>query len=95
MARPTQEDLFGADSQPELFDDGAAPPTYKPDLDKVRARLHKILAEARAAERLPWDADKVSVYQTIFPHMTGWLPEEEAKQLRFEFEAELERLKVA
>jgi hypothetical protein len=95
MARPTQEDLFETDSQSDLFDKDQAPPAYKPDLDKVRARLHKILAEARAAEKLPWDSDKVSVYRTIFPHMTGWLPDDEAKQLRFEFEAELERLKAA
>jgi hypothetical protein len=95
MARSTQQDLFGTDSQPELFDADAAPPAYRPDPDKVRARLHKILAEARAAERLPWDADKVLLYRTIFPHMAGWLPEEEAAQLRFDFDTEMARLKAA
>ncbi len=29
------------------------------------------------------------LYQTIFPQMTNWLPEEEGAQLRFEFEAEV------
>jgi hypothetical protein len=95
MARPTQQDLFTTDPQPELFDETAAPPAYRPDPDKVRAQLHKILAEARAAKKLPWEPDKVSVYRTIFPHMAGWLPEEEAKQLRFEFDTEMKRLEAA
>jgi hypothetical protein len=95
MARSTQQDLFGTDSQPELFEADAAPPAYRPDPDDVRARLHKILAEARAAEKLPWDADKVLVYRTIFPHTAGWLPEEEAAQLRFQFDTEMARLKAA
>jgi hypothetical protein len=95
MARVPQQDLFEADPQAELFDADAAPPAYRPDPDKVRERLHKILAEARAAEKLPWDHDKLLVYRTIFPQMTGWLPEEEAAQLRFEFETEMARLKAA
>ena len=95
MAGPTQQDLFGTDSQSELFDADAAPPAYRPNLDDVRARLNRILTEARAAEKLPWDADKVLVYRTIFPHMAGWLPEEEAAQLRFEFDTEMARLKAA
>jgi len=95
MARSPQQDLFDTGSQPELFEADAAPPAYRPDPDKVRAQLHKILAEARAAEKLPWDADKVLLYRTIFPHMAGWLPEEEAAQLRFAFDTEMARLKAA
>ena len=95
MARPTQQDLFETDSQPELFEADAAPPAYRPNLDEVRARLNKILAEARAAEKLPWEADKALLYRTIFPHMAGWLPDEEAAQLRFEFDTEMARLKAA
>lgn len=71
------------------------PPAYRPDPDEVRARLHRILTEARAAEKLPWDPDKLLVYRTIFPQMAGWLPEEEATQLKFEFDAEMARLKAA
>ena len=70
-------------------------PAYRPDPEKVRARLHKILAEARAAQTLPWEPTRVSLYRTIFPQMTLWLPEDEAAQLRFEFETELARLKAA
>ncbi len=95
MARQTQQDLFETGSQPELFDADAAPPAYRPDPDQVRARLHKILAEARTAEKLPWDPDKLLVYRTIFPQMARWLPEEEGAQLRFAFETELERLRAA
>lgn len=95
MPRPTQQDLFGSETQPELFGADEAPPTYRPDLDDVRARLNRILAEMRGAEKLPWDADKALMYHTIFPHMTGWLPEEEGAQLRFQFEEELARLKAA
>lgn len=89
-----QPDLFGPDAQPDLFGDEPAP-AYRPDPDKVRARLNRILTEARAARTLPWDPARVSLYRTIFPQMTLFLPEDEAAQLRFEFEAELTRLQAA
>ncbi len=94
MTRTGQTDLFAAESQPDLFGAGAAP-AYRPDPDKVRARLHKILAEARAAQTLPWEPTRVSLYRTIFPQMTLWLPEDEGAQLRFEFDTELDRLESA
>lgn len=80
-----QRDLFGKEAQP----------AYRPDPDKVRARLHKILAEARAAEKFPWGPGRVSLYRTIFPQMTNWLPEAEGAQLRFQFDTEMERLEKA
>jgi hypothetical protein len=61
----------------------------------VRGRLHNILAEARAADKVPWGLALPSLYRTIVPQMAGFLPEEEGAQLRFQFEAELERLKAA
>jgi hypothetical protein len=91
-----EPDLFGDDDgQGSLFGLDAAPPAYRPDPDKVRARLHKILAEARAAQTLPWEPTTVSLYRTIFPQMTNWLPEDEGAQLRFQFEEELTRLEAA
>jgi hypothetical protein len=67
---------------------------YKPDINRVRARLAKILGEMRAATgRL--EPTKASLYRVIFPQMTLWLPEDEGAQLRFEFEAELARLEAA
>jgi hypothetical protein len=94
MPRNDQPDLFQSDAQPDLFGD-AARVAYRPDPDKVRARLRKILGEARAAERMPWDWAQRSLYRTIVPRMTLWLPEEEAAQLRFEFETEMARLEAA
>jgi hypothetical protein len=86
-----QGDLFRAQEQPDLFGDSRLP-SYRPNPDKVRARLYKILAEARAAQRVPWEPTRVSLYRTIFPQMTLFLPEDEGAQLRFEFETELLRL---
>ena len=89
-----QPNLFGGDAQDDLF--GAdLPPAYRPDPDKVRRRLEKILAEARAAQKLPWKPTTVSLYRTVFPQMTDWLSKEEGAQLRFEFETELARLEAA
>jgi hypothetical protein len=94
MTAPRQADLFAGD-QPDPSDEDFETPEYHADPDEVRAELHQILAEVRAAQTMPWDASKVSLYRTIFPQMANWLPEEEGAQLRFEFEAELERLKAA
>jgi hypothetical protein len=35
------------------------------------------------------------MWETVFPQMANWLPEEEAEQLRFEFAREIDRLKAA
>lgn len=48
-----------------------------------------------AAQTLPWPPERAGLYRTIFPQMTNRLPEEEAAQLRFEFETEIARLKAA
>ena len=95
MTQVDDPDLFETEAQPDLFGADATPPAYRPDPDKVRSRLHKILAEARAAQRLPWEPTTVSLYRTIFPQMTNWLPDEEGAQLRFEFETEIARLEAA
>jgi hypothetical protein len=92
--RPAQPDFFESERQPDLFGAEAAP-AYRPDPAKVRARLHRILAEARAARTLPWEPGRVSLYRTIFPQMSLWLPDAEGAQLRFEFEAALSRLVTA
>ena len=94
MASPRQGDLFGND-QPDPSDEDFETPVYHADPDKVREELGRILAEARAARTMPWDARRAALYRLIFPQMTGCLPEEEGAQLRFEFEAELERLQAA
>lgn len=95
MGSTNQGELFQDSAQGELFGKDAAPPAYRPDPEKVRARLHALLAEARAAKAMPWESTTVSLYRTIFPQMSLFLPEEEGAQLRFEFEAELARLEAA
>ena len=95
MTSPRQGDFFATDPQSELFDEDAPTPVFRADPDEVRAELYKILAEARAAKTLPWEPKQVSLYKTIFPQMTNWLPEDEAAQLRFDFDAEMKRLKAA
>ena len=95
MANARQGDLFGTDPQAELVDDASPTPEYRADPDKVRAELHRILAEARAAKTLPWEPRKVSYYRTVFPQMANWLPDDEADQLRFDFASELARLDAA
>lgn len=92
MARSRQADLFSSEAQPDLFGQQAAVPAYRPDPDRVRRRLHHILAEARAADRLPWSPARLSLYCTIVPQLTPWLPDDEAAQLRFAFDEELARL---
>jgi hypothetical protein len=93
MAR--QGDLFRSDEQANLFDEDAPTPEYRADPDEVRRELYAILAQARAAQTMPWDASRTRLYRTIFPQMTNWLPAEEGGQLRFEFETELARLEAA
>ena len=116
---PDQPDLFQAEIQPDRLEEQPER-AYRPDPDKVRSRLHKILAEARSEAALEWEPSTLSLYQTALrlrsgrsslsqvhrtcssararadhsslPQMTNWLPEDEAAQLRLEFEAELKRL---
>ena len=87
---PRQRDLFLDDEAP--LDEDRPTPVWRADPDEVRRDLHKILAEARAAQTVPWDAYYTGLYRVTFPQMTNWLPEDEAAQLRAAFEAELARL---
>ena len=94
MASNRQPDLFLSDPQPELLEDRPEH-VYRADPDEVRRDLLRLLAEARAAKTMPWEPRKVRLFKTIFPQMSGWLPEDEAKQLCFEFVAEIARLEAA
>lgn len=90
----SQLDLFGND-QPELFDENAAPVVWRADPDRIRHRLANIIAEARAADAMPWNAEELRNREYLLRQMGRFLPEEEAAQLAFEFEQEVERLKAA
>ena len=93
MPHRNKANLFASDPQADLFGAEVAP-AYRPNPEKVRARLHRILSETRA-RTAPWDWGRASLYRTIFPQLTLWLPEDEAAQLRLEFESEMERLQSA
>lgn len=94
MPRSGRPSFASPEPQLDLF--GAKPAAaYRPDPDKVRARLHRILCEARAATTLPWDSGRLSLYRIIFPQLTLWLPDEEGTLLRLAFEQELARLQSA
>lgn len=90
----SQLDLFGTD-QPELFDENAAPIVYRADPDRIRRRIADMLAEVRAAEAMPWNADDLENRAYLLRQMARFLPEEEAAQLAFAFDQEVERLKAA
>jgi hypothetical protein len=94
MAINRQPDLFLSDPQPELLEDRLEH-VYQADPDEVRRDLMRLLAQVRTAQVMPWEPRKVRLYRTIFPQMSQWLPDDEAKQLCFEFEAELVRLEAA
>jgi hypothetical protein len=89
-----QLNLFGED-QSELLGVEQNEVVYRADPDEVRAELLRVLAQARAAQSFPWDARRALYWRTVFPQMTNWLPNEEAAQLRFAFEAEIRRLEAA
>jgi hypothetical protein len=89
-----QPDLFLAEPQPGLLEDRPEK-KYVADPDKIRRELHALLAEMCRAQSMPWDERTLRLHQIVFPQMGNWLPEDEAAQLRLEFETVLERLKAA
>ena len=93
----TQTDLFGGTLvQQELFGEQKREEReWIVNADTVRPKMLLLLETARKAETMPWPPRRARVYETIFPQMANWLPEDEANQLRFEFAQELERLKLA
>jgi hypothetical protein len=76
-------------NQMSLFDEPAEP-AWRPDPERVRARLARILAEARDPAAA-WDAALASLWRTIVPDMLRWLPEAEAAEWREAIAAELAR----
>lgn len=86
---PTQGSLFGAGEDRLQVQRQST----VPEPEKVRLRLRALLETARSAERMPWSERDARMWQTVFPNMAKWLPQEEADQLRFEFAQEMERLR--
>lgn len=92
-----QADMFGkAPPQGELF---AAQPRAKREFvvnaDTVRVKMLAMLEEVRSAKVMPWPTHRMRTFETIFPQMANWLPDDEADRLRAEYAREIERLKLA
>ncbi|MDP9055808.1 MAG: hypothetical protein M3N34_00540 [Pseudomonadota bacterium] len=86
-------------SNPEQlgFDLGekASPKGYEPNLVEIREDLDLILQSARSVTAdSVWDHRTYRYNKVVFPQMTRWLPDDEAKQLCFEFFKELERIEL-
>ena len=58
----------------------------------IRARVTRVLEQARAAERPPWPDQEARMWRTVFPQMADWLPKSEADALRAAFTHEMTRL---
>lgn len=92
--------LEGDLAQGSLFgpgDDRLRAPRQDPSPDPatVRCRLNTLLAKAQAAQNMPWPERDARMWQTVFPNMAKWLPEDEARQLCFEFAQQMDRLRKA
>jgi hypothetical protein len=90
-------DLFGNNPpQADLFADHRPGPRKVMDFQaEARRRLERVLAMAKAASRMPWSKRELEKWQILFPQMAGWLPDDEADQMCFEFAQEVERLSKA
>ena len=89
-----QDDLFGHVPQKgELFTEPmpvTRPIEHTPDT--IRALMHEILAEARAADVIPWTPRKLRSHTAMFPYMAEWLKNGEGDRLLGEFKQEMDRL---
>lgn len=71
------------------------PPVGGHTPDTIRAKMLRLIGEARAATTMPWNPRMVHSHTVMFPYFAEWLPREEGEQLLLEFAAEMERLKLA
>lgn len=89
-----QDDLFGHVPQKgELFTEPmpiAKPVEHTPE--SIRALMHEMLAEARAAKVLPWTPRQLRANTATFPYMAEWLKGGEGDRLMAELKAEMDRL---
>lgn len=92
----TQTDLFGGGpDQAELFGEQAREKReWVVNADTVREKMRMMLETARTAETMPWPPRKAKIYETIFPQMADWLPNDERERFRRAFSREMERLKL-
>lgn len=62
---------------------------------RAREKLNALLTLARRSQTMPWASRDALMWETVFPKMANWLPQDEADELRAAFAQEIERLKGA
>lgn len=89
-----QDDLFGHVPQPGelLREPMPVTPPVRHTPETIRAEMHAILAEARAADAMPWTPRTLRAHTAMFPYMAEWLKNGEGERLMLAFKAELDRL---
>jgi hypothetical protein len=88
---PRQLDLFEKDGR--RLD---AEPPQADFVQRIREELLATLATVRGADALPWrDLTQATLAELRFHSIAGWLPDEEAKSLRAQFQSEIDRLYAA
>jgi hypothetical protein len=108
MHEPDQFDMFGhTPSQSEMFEACPVvgkpihsekygviepPPPGGHTPETIRAKMLKLIAEAKASNVVPWPLRQTRTHMVMFPYMAEWLPDEEGEQLLLEFMHEMERL---
>ena len=90
------DDMFGHVPQHGDLDLPADKPALHEPIthtaDTIRVIAHAVLAEARAAQIMPWDAEKLRYHTGMFPYLAEWLKNGEGDGLMAEFKAEMDRL---
>lgn len=86
------DDLFGEVAQPERAPEPRRKPLTSAD---VREQMVAIIDTLRAADAQPFDDVEWRKHVAMFPIMAQWLEPEDGEQLVFQFEEQVERLKVA
>lgn len=61
-------------------------------LPRVRKKLAAILADVEHAQTMPWNDAQRGTCEILIRQMTGWLPPDEASDIRHRFAAALARL---
>ena len=60
--------------------------------ETIRALIHELLAEVRAAQTLPWSPRDLRYHTAMFPYYAEWLKHGEGDRLMAEFKSEMDRL---
>jgi hypothetical protein len=101
MAKSAPNQMSFFNTQVDLFDAGstslgiATPVESTPrpyELEYRRRRLGEIVGELSGADIMPWKPSLVALWTNAFPNLVKILPEEEAKDWKAKFAAELKRL---